>query len=265
MKLKDRAVLITGASSGIGWETALAFAEAGAKVALTARRVEKLEELKAKIEGNGGHALAIRCDVQNQQDVETAVKQTTAAFGRLDVLVNNAGLLAVKKLEDQSTESVEEIMRTNYFGVVYAIKAALPIMTKQGNGHIVNVSSVAGLMGLPLMSAYCASKFAVVGLTESMRREYYGTGVTFTSFCPGSVDTPMVADILHSPDGGVPVKAKTPRQVAEQILKCVRKRTPEQIYAEAPGFVFKLARFFPRLADWGIQKAFKKFHPLAKK
>lgn len=265
MKLKDKAVLITGASSGIGWETALAFAEAGAKVAVTARRLDKLEELKAKIEGMGAKALAIRCDVQNKKDVEDAVRKTAEEFGALDVLINNAGLLAVKKLEDQSTESVEDIMRTNYFGVVYAIKAALPIMKKQGDGHIVNVSSVAGLMGFPLMSAYCASKFAVVGLTESMRREYYGTGVTFTSFCPGSVDTPMVADILHSPDGKIPISAKTPRQVAEQILKCVRKRTPERIYAEAPGFVFQLARFFPRFSDWGIQKAFKKFHPMSGK
>lgn len=264
MELKGSSVLITGASSGIGWETALAFGREGARVALAARRADKLEALARELRKAGAEALALACDVSDRLSVERAVGETAARFGSLDILVNNAGVLEFKRFEEQSIDSIEAVNRVNYLGVVYGIRAALPIMRRQGRGHIVNVASVAGLLGFPYMASYCASKFAVVGLTEALRRELYGSGITLTAFCPGSVDTPMTAGVLKESAIPSSLYAKTPRQAAERIVRASRRRSPEVIYGEAPGFVLRASKFLTRLSDWAIYAGFRKYHPLAR-
>ncbi|MBI4425773.1 MAG: SDR family NAD(P)-dependent oxidoreductase [Elusimicrobia bacterium] len=263
--LAGRAVLVTGASSGIGWETALAFARQGCRVGLAARRAQRLEELARLIREAGGQAEAFPCDLGRPAEARAVVERAAEAFGRLDVLINNAGLLELGAFERQDMERFEALMRVNLLGAAYAVHAAIPHMRRRGEGHIVNVSSIAGLFGMPYMAAYCASKFALVGFTESLRRELYDSGIRLTAFCPGSVDTPMVADLLADPLLAKRVRAKSPRRIADKIVWSVRTGAPEVVIGEAPGFLLTLSRLFTRAADWATHHVARRVHPVARR
>jgi short-subunit dehydrogenase len=249
------AAFLTGASSGIGWETAQVLSRAGYRLAIAARREEKLADLAKELPGE---TLQLPLDVTDREAVFAAVERTVETFGTLDLLVNNAGILDLNPFESQDLDTIEAIMRTNYFGPVYALKAALPHLRKT-RGHVVNVASIAGIQAMPNMAAYAASKFALVGLTESLRRELYDSGVTLTALCPGIVETPMAEEALKRMNGGPLRQPLTSRQVAEKVLAAARDRTPEIIYGEAPGAVLKLAKFTPKFADWAIHKGFKRY------
>ncbi|MBI4386478.1 MAG: SDR family oxidoreductase [Elusimicrobia bacterium] len=263
-QLKDRVVLVTGASSGIGWETALAFGAQGCRVALAARRAEKLRELGDLLRARGAQTLEIACDVQDASQVKRAFEATIQKWGRLDVLINNAGILEHAHFERQPLSSMEEILKTNLFGALYAVREAIARMRRQGEGHIVNVASIAGLMGLPYMAVYCASKFALVGLTESLRREFYGSGITLTAFCPGMVDTSMVSGIMRDSKLRRSPTIKTPQAVAQKIVQATRRRSPEIIYGDIPGALIKTSHFLPGLTDWAVHAVARRGHPLAK-
>eukprot|EP01114_Cavostelium_apophysatum_P005174 TRINITY_DN158_c0_g1_i1.p1 TRINITY_DN158_c0_g1~~TRINITY_DN158_c0_g1_i1.p1 ORF type:complete len:261 (-),score=55.71 TRINITY_DN158_c0_g1_i1:29-811(-) len=187
-RLKDRIVLITGASTGIGASTARLFGSCGSNLILTARRVEKLDELKKSIlEQNHGisiHTAAL--DVRDPKSVDAMITSIPASLANVDVLVNNAGLaLGVKHTYDNDLDQMNTMIDTNVKGVFYMIKAVVPGMMQRGKGDIVNISSVAGLEGYPGGSAYCASKFAVQALTESLRKEVVATPLRVTSIAPG--------------------------------------------------------------------------------
>jgi len=262
-ELAGKSVLVTGASSGIGWETAVAFARKGARLALLARRQEKLAELARSLRPLGPEPLLLAADVRRCQDCASAVERTLAAYGRLDILVNNAGINEYRPFVKQSIESMESIIRTNVLGVLYMLRAALPPMLQQKQGHVVNIASLAGHLGVPGMAVYCASKFAIVGLTQALRTELYRTGVTLTAFCPGTVATPMAAEALKDPRVARMVRAKSPADVAERIVRACVRRTPEVLYGEMPGAVLKIARFFPRLSDWATYTAIRRYRPQA--
>ena len=257
MELKNKVVLITGASSGIGWACAHAFAKRGARLALAARRMDRLEALEKELPP-GVDVLKIACDVKDKKQVSAAVEQTVKKWESVDVLINNAGILWTGDWEKQELESVEDVMATNYLGCVYFMKAVLPHMRRKNSGHIVNVASIAGILGLPHMASYCASKFALVGLTESLRREYYGTGISLTALCPGLVDTPMGAKAVKN--GKRLRMAKTPEGVAHKIVDAVERQVPEVVYGETPGFLLRLSHFFPKTTDWAVHKAVEKMH-----
>lgn len=263
--LTGRTVLVTGASSGIGWACAEAFAAAGCRVALAARRVEKAGDLARSLRARGAEAMALACDVRDAGAARAAVERTAGEWGRIDYLINNAGVQETKPFEDQDLATVEDILRTNLLGCIYTMHAAIPLMRRAGEGHIVNVASIAGLIGLPYMAVYCASKFALVGLTEALRRELRGTGVTLTAFCPGTVDTPMVAESLSDPGLSKLVRPKTAAQIAAAVVEAARRRSPEVVIGEVPGALLKAARFVPRLTDAAAATIVARFHPLARR
>jgi NAD(P)-dependent dehydrogenase (short-subunit alcohol dehydrogenase family) len=189
---RDRTVLITGASSGIGRDLALTFAKMGAKVALVARRQSLLESLAEEITAAGGNALPLAADVTRRSDVRDAIDCALARFGRIDVLINSAGIAIPDRVETMPPEDLERMMSVNLMGTLHTMQAVLPSMRAAGAGSIVNIASLAGRRGMPPLGGYCATKFAVVGLTEALRVELYGTGIRLSLVMPGVIDTPMV-------------------------------------------------------------------------
>lgn len=198
--------LITGASTGIGEALALELAALGAKVAICARRTDKLQEVADRIQQAGGMPLIITCDIADKASAIEAVNRTVETFGRLDILVNNAGRGNLASVEDTTTEQLESMFALNVYSLFYTTAAALPVMKEQGSGHIINVSSVAGKMAFPFNSAYVAAKHAVVGFTAALRAELVETGVEATVVCPDGVETSWAQVTEGGPIGEIFVK-----------------------------------------------------------
>jgi short-subunit dehydrogenase len=182
---------VTGASSGIGRVLALRLAERGARVVLVARRGDALERLAAEIEGKGGEALALACDVADARAVERAAARAVEKLGGVDLLVNNAGYGGHHRFLEWDVDDIENLMRVNYLGAVYCTKALLPQMVERGSGWIVFMSSIVGKIGMPDETAYSATKFAMIGLAEGLGIEVEDAGVHVLSVCPGAVRTPF--------------------------------------------------------------------------
>jgi len=224
-------VLVTGASSGIGRTTALTMARAGASVALVARRADRLEAVVKEIESTGGVAASFPGDVTVPGAMERAVCGCVGRFGRLDVLVNNAGEGFFGTTEQTAEEDLERMLAVNLKGTFHGIKAALPVMRRQGSGHIINVASTAGRRGSPYVGAYCASKFAVVGLTESLRVELLGSGIRVSLVCPGATRTEFfdVACRRTRHHRGLVGPVESAERVAERIVGLARRPRAEVI------------------------------------
>jgi NADP-dependent 3-hydroxy acid dehydrogenase YdfG len=188
--LDGKVAIITGASSGIGEATALALAGAGATVTIVARRAERLDALAAKIADRGGAALKLPADIANPADLDGIVKATIAEWGRLDVLVNNAGVMLLAPVADASTDEWRQMIEINLVALMNLSKLALPHL-KASAGHIVNISSVAGRIANPTASAYSATKFGVGAFSEALRREVYSDRVRVTVIEPGMVNTEL--------------------------------------------------------------------------
>jgi NADP-dependent 3-hydroxy acid dehydrogenase YdfG len=189
--LSGRVVAVTGASSGIGEATALACAKAGAAVALAARRTERIEALAPRIVDEDGHVIAMTTDVGEEEQARAFVQRAHSEFGRLDVLVNNAGVMLLGPIENAPTEEWRRMIHANLFGVLYCTHAALPLMRAQGSGHIVNVSSVAGRVARAGSGVYNLTKFGVGAFSESLRQEGVAMGVRVTTIEPGAVATEL--------------------------------------------------------------------------
>lgn len=186
--------VVTGASSGIGRELALRLAQKGARVALVARRAERLEGLAAEIAAVNGEALVVPCDVADREQVLAAARRTVEHFGGIDLLINNAGYGHHRRFLDWELDDMERMMRVNYFGALYWTKALLPQMVARRRGWLVFVASVAGKLGVPEESAYAASKFAMVGLAEALSYEVEDAGVQVLTVCPGTIRTEFFDD-----------------------------------------------------------------------
>jgi NADP-dependent 3-hydroxy acid dehydrogenase YdfG len=187
--LAGRVALVTGASSGIGQATALAFADAGAKVAVIARRADRLEELVGKIDAGGGEALALPLDVNDEADAAKAVQDTLARFGRLDILVNAAGMTQVGKVENANIEDWRTVHSVNFWAALYLCKAAIPALKVQG-GDIVNISSTAGRRAMgPTFGPYSTSKVALTAFNDGLRQEVGGYGIRVSIIEPGATAT----------------------------------------------------------------------------
>ncbi len=188
-----KVVLVTGASSGIGWELAKQLAAEGCKVGVVARRAEPLNELVAHITGVGGDALAVPADVGSRDRVEEALAKVRERFGPIDLVIANAGIGRPTLRDPVNMSDVEDTLRINLMGVVYTVSAALPEMLARKDGHLVAISSLAAYRGLPAESAYCASKAAVNVYMDGLRMHLRNTGVRVTTICPGFIKTPMTA------------------------------------------------------------------------
>ncbi len=189
--LSNQVVAVTGASSGIGQATALACVRAGAAVALAARRGDRIDALAKRIAEEGGRALAVPTDVGEEAQAHAFIERTHSELGRLDVLVNNAGLMLLGPIEGAPTEEWRQMIHANVFGVLYCTHAALPLMHAQGSGHVVNVSSVAGRVARAGSGVYSLTKFGVGAFSESLRQEAVPLGVRVTLIEPGAVATEL--------------------------------------------------------------------------
>ena len=199
IELNDKTALITGASRGIGAAAAKRLAEYGVKVVLAARSMQDIETLAQAIRATGGTAEAIACDVVRYGDVQTAVDHCISTYGRLDILVNNAGLIEpITRLGDSDPELWGHVADVNFKGVYHGLRAAIPVMEKQGGGVIVNISSGAATNALEGWSHYCASKAAALMLTRCADKEYRAAGIRVVGLSPGTVATDMQVAIKKS-------------------------------------------------------------------
>ena len=189
MDFKNKIVLITGASSGIGKQTAIEFAKKGANLILVARRKDKLELVAKELEKFHTTILVCQCDISDKDQVKEMSKIVLEKFNSIDILVNNAGFAIYGTVFSLSIDEIESQMNTNYFGMIYCVKNFLPSMIEKKSGHIVNVASVAASFGLPGIASYCASKFAMLGFSEGLKHELKGTGVGITVVSPIMVRT----------------------------------------------------------------------------
>jgi len=194
--IKDKVVVITGASSGIGEATAVMLAERGAKVVLGARGLNRLEALARRIMGAGGEVAYAQTDVRRREDLTSLVKLALDRYDQLDVLVNNAGVMPVSPLDDLRVEDWENMIDINIKGVLYGIAAALPVFRKQGFGHFVNTASTAGHKTVPNQSVYSATKFAVRAISEGLRMEA-GEKLRVTIISPGFVNTNFAEGVTN--------------------------------------------------------------------
>lgn len=195
-EIKDKVVIITGASSGLGEATARRLAKNGAKLMLAARREDRLKQLVDDILKDGGTAKYQVTDVTDKSQVEALAKATHQAYERIDVLVNNAGLMPLSPLDATKVDEWDRMVDVNIKGVLYSIAAVLPIMRQQKSGHIINLSSVAGHKVFPAGTVYCATKFAVKAISEGIRLESNGE-IRSTNISPGAVDTELTDTISH--------------------------------------------------------------------
>ncbi|MCY4392557.1 MAG: SDR family oxidoreductase [Chloroflexi bacterium] len=256
--MSDRpVVVITGASAGIGRATAVRFAREGANVVLAARSQERLERLAERLEERFSvETLVAQCDVREHEDLDALVETAIARFGRIDVLVNNAGFGLYGRVEDTPEGAFRDLLETNVLGTHQAIRAVLPHMRRQGSGHIVNVGSVVGKRSWPYHGAYAASKFALTGLTQALRGELAGSGVTVSLVLPASTDTEFFANApTYSPEY-VPAPlgpVQTPGQVARAIVRSVQRPSPEVHMQPLMRIAHVLGDVFPGLTAWASE------------
>jgi 3-oxoacyl-[acyl-carrier protein] reductase len=227
MRLKDKVALVTGASRGIGRACGLALAREGAIIVGVARTQADLDSLKAEIEKEGGRALMIVADVTQRGQVAASVDRAASTFGRIDILVNNAGIGGYRPFLEWSEEDYDRIMATNAKSTWLFCKEVIPHMRNQGGGQIINVASVAGLQGYPTEAIYCASKFAQVGMTQALDREFYKEGIKVTAVCPGGVETHFALGDGRTQEGENMRGFSTAEDVAEAVVLAAipRERT----------------------------------------
>ncbi|MBM7326124.1 SDR family oxidoreductase [Agrobacterium sp. S2] len=209
--LKDKIILITGASSGIGEAVGRSVARAGATVFLGARRVERLKVLSEEINAGGGNAIYQQVDVTSRKDVQAFVDAALSAFGRIDVIVNNAGVMPLSPMASLKVDEWDHMIDVNIRGVLHGIAAVLPTMNQQNSGQIINVSSIGGLAVSPTAAVYCATKFAVRAISEGLRQE--NQNIRVTCVYPGVVESELASNITD------PVAAKAMKSYRQIALK----------------------------------------------
>ncbi len=209
--IQNKVILITGASSGIGAATARTLAARGAIVVLGARRTDRLDALVAEIAENGGRAIARALDVVDRQQVQDFVDHATKTFGRVDVIVNNAGVMPLSPLAALKVDEWERMVDVNIKGVLYGIAAVLPGMHAQGSGHVINIASIGGLYVVPTAAVYCATKYAVRAISDGLRQE--SDSIRVTCVYPGVVESELASTITDA------TAAKAMRQFRKIALK----------------------------------------------
>ncbi len=247
-----RVVAITGASAGIGRATALRLARDGAALAICARRTDRLDAVAAEIAAAGGTALPVVADVAREADMDRFVAQTVQRFGRLDVMMCNAGFGIAGAIDDISPDQMQKLMDINYTGTFLAARAALRVFRRQGYGHLIIVSSIVGKRGVPYMGAYAATKFAQVGLAECLRAEVAGSLIRVSVVYPVSTDTEFF-DVMSHETGTEVTRAFGPRQpaetVADAIARAIAHPVPEVYPYFKSRFLVILNAVAPRLTD----------------
>jgi len=249
MKFDGRRALVTGATGGIGRATALALASKGVRLALLGRNAEKLDEVCRDIHRRGGFALPVVFDLARGEGHEQAVTEAVARLGGIDLLVNNAGALDFTPFEQQEPAAIERILRTNTVAPLLLARAALPAMLVQGAGRIVNVGSTFGSIGFAYFAAYSASKFALRGFSEALRREIAGTGVGVTYVAPRYTRTALNDGNVSQMAVAAKMRMDEPEAVAAQILRAIEKERNECTIGGPEGLFVRINALLPQLVD----------------
>ena len=250
--MKNKVVIITGASSGIGKSLAVVFAKAGANVVVAARNMEKLIQLKEELKDF--NVLPIQTDVSKEADCKRLIDETIRHYGTIDILINNAGISMRAIFEEVDLNVIRQLMDINFWGTVYCTKFAFPYILKN-KGSVVGVSSIAGYKGLPARTGYSSSKFAMQGFLETLRIENLKKGLHVLIACPGFTASNIRNTALSkngTMQGESPLnedKLMTSEEVAEQILKAIIKRKDRIVMTTQGKLVVLLNKFFPKLID----------------
>lgn len=258
MDFKNKVVVITGASSGIGKASAIKFAKKGSNVVLVGRRKEKLIELEKELEKFKITTLVCQCDVSDKSQVKRMSEEVLNKFDKIDILVNNAGFAIYGKVLDLSIEDIEAQMATNYLGMVYCIKHFLPTMIKQNSGHIVNVASVAASFGLPGIASYCASKFAMLGFSEGLKHELNQTRIGVTVVSPIMVRTDFFDHPSFEKMPKYSATSLSAEKVANAVIKASNSSRLEIIVPQIVRGAVWAKHTFPFLINPLLGSAFKK-------
>jgi short-subunit dehydrogenase len=249
----SKVIIITGASSGIGAAVARRLARDGMCLTLAARRLDRLEQVASDVEVLGGEALVVQTDVCIRDDIERMVKCTLDRWGRIDVLLNNAGMGHDKPLFRIKPEKIRDEINLNLVAVIECSQVVLPVMLRQKSGHIINVSSIAGLVATAGSTIYCASKFAVIGFSDSLRRELRGSGISVSVFCPGYTPTelsPVLRAIAEGrPNASHPLWLMPITYVADQVARLIYHPRLRVIIPIRWKFLVFMVSLFPGVAD----------------
>jgi short-subunit dehydrogenase len=246
-------IIITGASSGIGAATARRLARENVCLTLAARRSDRLQGVASDVEKLGSEALIVRTDVTNRDDVHHMVQATLDRWGRIDVLLNDAGISYDEPLVDLEPDKIRNEVQVNLIALIECTQVVMPVMLKQKSGHIINVASIEGLIATPGSSVYCATKFGVFGFSDSLRRQLRGSGIHVSAFCPGytpSEITPRLKAIVEGrPDAPHHPGLMPTSYVADQIARLVRHPRRMVILPRSWSVLVLVAFLFPGVAD----------------
>ena len=256
VEVRGKVVLITGGSRGLGLAIAREFAAAGAKVAICARDLRELDAAREQLRGSGPEALAIQCDVSNNEDVLQMVRQVTSLRGEVDFLVNNAGVISVGPMESQNFSDYQEAMDVMFWGMLYPTLAVLPQMIARGSGHIANVTSIGGKVAVPHLLPYTAAKFAAVGFSEGLHAEVAQYGVRVTTVVPGLMRTGSFLNAYFkgqneaefawfSLASSAPLLAMNGRRAARKIVAATRRGQAEIILTPQAKLLAWMNGLFP--------------------
>jgi short-subunit dehydrogenase len=245
MGFQDQVVIITGASSGIGWALAKELAAQGAKLGLLARREEELKKLASEIRALGRPAEYAVADVRERIPLIDAIHTLESKLGPCDVLIANAGVGSTNTIDDLNVKGTEKVIQVNLLGVIYSIEAVLPAMLQRGQGRVVAVSSLGSYKGLPTAAAYCASKAGLNAYMESLRIQLHGKGVSFTTICPGFIRTPMIEN-----NKGM-FLIMSAEKAARKMARAIRKR--KKVY-NFPWVTTRLLKLCYWLPDWLLNR-----------
>jgi len=266
---EGKVALVTGAGSGIGQATALALAAAGAKVAVSDIQQESAANTTETIRNKGQEARSFTLDVSNPEQIEQVALEVKQSLGVPSILVNNAGIAVGGYFLDCSQESWQRIISINLMGVVYSCRAFVPLMVASGqSGHVVNISSMLGYTGAKGVSAYCATKFGVVGFSESLRAEMAQYGIGVSTICPGMIRTNIInSGILESKEEDIEEKREAidlmyekrnypPDRVAKAIIKAIRRNRAMVPVTPEAWLIYYLKRWTPWLTGWIARRDF---------
>lgn len=258
ISFRGKSVLITGGSRGLGLVLARQLAAEGANLTIIARTQSDLDRAAADLRAQGAEVLAFACDVRDRQQAQDAVERAINRFGRLDVLINNAGIIQVGPLEHMQQADYEDALATHLWGPFYMMEAAVPAMRGQGGGHIINIASIGGLVAVPHLSPYSASKHALVGLSDGVRAEVAKDGIHVTTVCPGLMRTGSHYNALFKGRqqaelgmfalvGATPLSSISAERAARQILDAGRTRQPHLTISVQARTLALLNHVFPNL------------------
>ena len=247
--LKEKVAIITGAAGGIGSAAARLLAQQGAVLILTDIRNTELQECAETLKGSGAEVLAVELDIREPESWKSLVEKVRKKYGRIDILINNAGVIQPGAAEKISQKDIHHQVSVNFLGTINGCRAVLPTMKEQGSGKIVNVASLGGIVPMPGEAVYSATKSAIRGYSLSLHAELRNSPVGITVVCPDSVDTPQLDYELQYDEAvlsfiGDPMK---PEKVAKGILKAVRTKRPEVLVPSGMGMFCRIGMAFPKL------------------